>query len=91
MERNLLLRVNALVGALVLSFWANIGWTQRLTWLGTLGVSRSEAHGVQGMAQWWSDGHTTLSVRLARFAGPWTQGFRKLQWGRLMAFLQTVK
>jgi len=46
MARNLLLRVNALVGALVLSFWMNIGWTQRLTWLGTLGGSASYGYSI---------------------------------------------
>jgi len=34
--RNSLFRANALVSASVLLLLANIGWTQRLTWLGTL-------------------------------------------------------
>jgi len=43
--RNSLFRANALVSASVLLLLANIGWTQRLTWLGTLG----------GHSSWWTE------------------------------------
>jgi hypothetical protein len=36
----------ALLGALVLAWMATAGWSQSLTWLGTLGGDWSEAYGV---------------------------------------------
>jgi len=39
-------RFNALLSACVLSLIATAGWSQSLTWLGTLGGVRSEAYGV---------------------------------------------
>ena len=39
-------RFKALLSACVMSLIATAGWSQTLTWLGTLGVGRSEAYGV---------------------------------------------
>ena len=39
-------RFNALLSACVLSLIATAGWSQSLTWLGTLGGRESEARGV---------------------------------------------
>ena len=39
-------RFKALLSACVLSLIATAGWSQSLTWLGTLGGNRSEARGV---------------------------------------------
>jgi probable HAF family extracellular repeat protein len=39
-------RFNALLSACVMSLIATAGWSQSLTWLGTLGGYRSEAYGV---------------------------------------------
>jgi probable HAF family extracellular repeat protein len=39
-------RFNALLSACVLSLIATVGWSQSLTWLGTLGGDWSEASGV---------------------------------------------
>ena len=39
-------RFNALLSACVMSFIATAGWSQSLTWLGTLGGDRSAAWGV---------------------------------------------
>jgi probable HAF family extracellular repeat protein len=39
-------RFNALLSACVMSLIATAGWSQSLTWLGTLGGNQSEAYGV---------------------------------------------
>jgi hypothetical protein len=48
----------ALLGALVLVFIATAGWSQSLTWLGTLGggTSRAGLSMFQPTAPWWSAG-----------------------------------
>jgi len=49
-------RFNALLSACVLSLIATAGWSQSLTWLGTLGGGESEAYGVSdnGVVVGWS-------------------------------------
>jgi len=39
-------RFKALLSACVMSLIATAGWSQSLTWLGTLGGNQSEAYGV---------------------------------------------
>jgi probable HAF family extracellular repeat protein len=46
MKRATQMMGRALLGALVVAFIATAGWSQSLTWLGTLGGNRSEARGV---------------------------------------------
>jgi hypothetical protein len=44
----------ALLGALVLAWMATAGWSQSLTWLGTLpGGGGSAAYGVSANGPWW--------------------------------------
>lgn len=64
-------RLYALIGALALAFTATAGWSQSITWLGTLGGTESEAIGVS------ADG--SVVVGFVRFSGEarafrWTQG-----------------
>lgn len=51
-----------------LGAWTS-GAAQSLTWLGTLGGGFSQAWGFLPTAMWWSDGHKTLSICSAPFAG----------------------
>jgi probable HAF family extracellular repeat protein len=57
-------RFNALLSACVLSLIATAGWSQSLTWLGTLGGGGSEAFGVS------ADGSVVVGGAL-NAAGQW--------------------
>ena len=57
-------RFNALLSACVLSLIATAGWSQSITWLGTLGGSESEAYGVS------ADGRVVVG-RARNAAGQW--------------------
>jgi probable HAF family extracellular repeat protein len=57
-------RFNALLSACVLSLIATTGWSQSITWLGTLGGSESEAYGVS------ADGRVVVG-RARNAAGQW--------------------
>jgi probable HAF family extracellular repeat protein len=61
-------RLSALIGVTVLSLIATAGWSQSLTWLGTLGGSSSGASGVS------ADG--SVVVGGARNAAEYTRAFR---------------
>ena len=61
-------RFNALLSACVLSLIAIAGWSQSITWLGTLGGDRSSAWGVS------ADG--TVVVGAARNAAGQDRAFR---------------
>jgi hypothetical protein len=53
-------RFKALISACVMSLIATAGWSQSLTWLGTLpGSSESYAYDVSATAPWWSAGLPT--------------------------------
>ncbi len=69
MRRTFSKRVHALVSAtVVLALSATVGWSQSLTWLGTLGGNESETSGVS------ADG--TVVVGWAEFAGSQQHAFR---------------
>ena len=61
-------RLNALLSACVMSLIATAGWSQSLTWLGTLGGNQSEASGVS------ADGAVVVGV--ARNAAEQRRAFR---------------
>jgi len=61
-------RFNALLSACVMSLIATTGWSQSLTWLGTLGGYRSEAYGVS------ADGAVVVGWSLN--AAGWDRAFR---------------
>jgi hypothetical protein len=52
-------RFNALLSACVLSLIATAGWSQSLTWLGTLGGTIAMLMMFPPTAPWWSAGLTT--------------------------------
>jgi hypothetical protein len=62
-------RFKALLSACVLSLIATAGWSQSLTWLGTLGGNQSEALVFPPTAPWWSAGLTTPQGSGVPFAG----------------------
>jgi uncharacterized membrane protein len=62
-------RFKALLSACVLSLIATAGWSQSLTWLGTLGGNESRLLVFPPMAPWWSAGLTTPQCRGVPFAG----------------------
>jgi probable HAF family extracellular repeat protein len=60
----------ALVGALVLAWMATAGWSQSLTWLGTLPAAIGAGlMAFPPTAPWWSAGLSTPQGRIVPFAG----------------------
>jgi uncharacterized membrane protein len=62
-------RFKALLSACVLSLIATAGWSQSLTWLGTLGGNIARLMVFPPTAPWWSAGLTTPQGLVVPFAG----------------------
>jgi hypothetical protein len=81
-------RFNALLSACVLSLIATAGWSQSLTWLGTLGGNYSVANGVfPPTAPWWSARLTTPQGSGVPFAGRMVSCKTSARWAAFLAWL----